>query len=159
VCDRWDSYYLQLALDTARMSKDPNVKVGVVIVGHDREVISSGFNGFPRGIKDSFNRLSNRETKLRIIVHGEMNATLNALRAGLSIKGCTLYTALTDSTGLVYGCNPCTRCSVHLIQAGLAHIVSYKPKSGFSNWQDDNNFAKALLDEAGVTYRDVAYLA
>ena len=155
VSDKWDRYYLQLALDTARMSKDPNTKVGAVIVGHDREVVASGFNGLPRNIADTSERLNNKDLKLRIVVHAEMNAVLNALRAGVSIKGYTLYSALTDDSGHVWGCNPCTRCTVHLIQSGLANIVSYAPRIWRSSWDTDNRFARTLLHEAGVGYRDV----
>lgn len=100
---RWDDHFLRLALNNAKMSKDPRTQVGSVIVGPDREVRSMGFNGFPRGIEDTLERLHDRDMKLKLIVHGEMNAILNAVRIGVSTRGCTLYLAATDDTGLIWG--------------------------------------------------------
>ena len=115
--DRWDQHFLQLAIDHARMSKDPSTRVGAVIVGPDREIRSSGFNGFPRGIEDTAERLADREMKLRLIVHAEMNAVLNAVRGGAQVKGCSLYLAATDSYHAFETCNTWT--AVALYAAGL----------------------------------------
>lgn len=153
---RWDNHFLELALACARMSKDPSTKVGAVIVGPDREIRSTGFNGFPRGIADTSERLADRDLKLKLIVHGEMNAILNAARMGISVKGCTLYVAATDKSGLVWGGPPCTRCTVETIQSGIAQIVSHPFKTAPSRWQDDLAFAHGLLEEAGVGYRELA---
>lgn len=148
--DRWHSHFLNLCVEHARMSKDPNTKVGSVIVGPDHEIRSTGFNGFPRGIADTAERLNDRETKLRLIVHGEMNAVLAASRVGVPLKGCTLYLAATDSTGTVWGGPPCTRCTVEIIQAGIARIVTRPVKAVPSKWHADLVMARSLLDEAGV---------
>ena len=156
---RWDRYFLRLSLDNASMSKDPRTQVGSVIVGPDREVRSAGFNGFPRGIADTPERLHDRETKMKLIVHGEMNAILNAARVGISTKGCSLYLAATDETGLVWGGPPCTRCVVEIIQAGISEIVSFPVKAVPSRWHDDLAFARTLLAEAAITYREIAYFA
>ena len=129
--ERWDRHFLQLALAHARMSKDPSTQVGAVIVGPDREIRSAGFNGFPRGIADTPERLANRDTKLELIVHGELNAITAAARVGIPLLGCTLYVAATDDTGLVWGGPPCTRCTVHVIQAGIRHVCSAPQKTSF----------------------------
>ena len=50
--DKWDVRFVELAMHIANWSKDPSTKVGCVVVGEDREIRSTGFNGFPRGIKD-----------------------------------------------------------------------------------------------------------
>lgn len=154
--ERWDRHFLGLAIEHARMSKDPSTQVGAVIVGPDREVRSTGFNGFPRGIADTPERLANRDMKLRLVVHAELNAILNAARVGIPLKGCLLYLAATDETGEVWGGAPCTRCTVELIQAGMAEIVTYLPRARPSRWHEDIAFARTLLDEAGVGYREVA---
>lgn len=152
---RWDRHFLHLSLSHARMSKDPRTRVGSVIVGPDRELRSAGFNEFPRGIADTHERLHDRDLKLRLIVHGEMNAILAAARIGTPLKGCTLYLAATDDTGLIWGGPPCTRCTVELIQAGIAHVVSWTPKAIPSRWHEDIAFAGELLAEAGISYRQV----
>lgn len=154
--DRWDQHFLRLTLEHARMSKDPSTRVGAVIVGPDREIRASGFNGFPRGIADTMERLTNREVKLSLVVHAEMNAVLNAVRAGVSVKGCTLYLSATDDSGAVWGGPPCTRCTVELIQAGIAHVVSLPFKDVPSRWKDSIEAARALLSESGVSYREIA---
>lgn len=154
--ERWDRHFLQLALDNARMSKDPSMRVGAIIVGPDREIRSTGFNGFPRGIADIPERLHDREMKLKIVVHGEMNAILNAARIGVSVRGCRLYLAATDDSGLIWGGPPCSRCTVEIIQAGLAEIVSFPPKQIPSRWHDDLTFARTLIDESGIAYRELA---
>lgn len=152
---RWDNHFLGLALAHALMSKDPNTQVGSLIIGPDREVRSMGFNGFPRGIDDTQERLSDRELKNRLMVHAEMNAILNAARVGISMKGCTLYLVATDSSGGIWGGPPCVRCSVEIIQSGIAEIVSYPFKDVPSKWKDDIEFARKLLVETGINYREV----
>jgi dCMP deaminase len=154
---RWDRHFLRLCLENAAMSKDPSTQVGSVIIGPDREVRSAGFNGFPRGIADTAQRLQDRETKLKLIVHGEMNAILNAARVGIPLKGCTLYLIATDYTGATWGGPPCTRCAVEIIQAGITEIVSQPFKSIPSRWLDDIEFARGILAEAGIRYREVTH--
>lgn len=153
--DRWDNHFLRLSLEHARMSKDPSTKVGAVIVGPDREIRSTGFNGFPRGIADTHERLTCREVKLELVVHAEMNAILNAARIGTPCKGCTLYLSATDSTDMVWGGPPCTRCTVEIIQSGITEIVSRPFKTVPSRWAASIEQARALLQEAGVKYREI----
>src|SRR5271165_7034344 len=132
--ERWDRHFLEMAVHHSRMSKDPSTKVGAVIVGPDRELISAGFNGFPRGIADTEERLTDRDMKLRLVVHAEMNAVLAAARLGVRLKGCTMYVAATDNSGDTWGGPPCTRCTVETIQSGIVEIVSYPLKSAPSRW-------------------------
>lgn len=152
--DRWDSHFLRLALDHARMSKDPSTAVGAVIVGPDREPLSDGFNGFPRGIADTAERLHDRETKLELIVHAEMNAILSAARMGISLRGSTMYIAATNNRGLIWGGPPCLRCTVEAIQAGITNIVSWPAKNVPSRWHASLAKSRAVLDEAGINYRE-----
>lgn len=154
--ERWDRHFLGLSLYHSRLSKDPSTRVGSVIVGQDREILSAGFNGFPRGIADTHERLHDRDTKLKLIVHAEMNALLAAARTGMRLKGCTLYLAATDQSGMVWGGPPCTRCTVEIIQVGISEIVSYPIKSAPSKWHGDLVVARGLLEEVGIKYRELA---
>lgn len=158
--ERWDRHFLGLALAHARMSKDPSTQVGAVIVGRDREVLAAGFNGLPREIADTAARLHDREIKYKMIVHAEMNAVLAAARNGIRCKGGTLYLAAAAPVGCawyqeIWGWPPCTRCTVELIQAGIAEIVSYPATGVPERWRDDIGAASALLIEAGILYREV----
>ena len=85
--EKWDKRFLALASHIAGWSKDPSTQVGCVVVGPDREIRSTGFNGFPRGIEDSIARLENRELKYPLICHAEENAIMHATRIGISLKG------------------------------------------------------------------------
>jgi dCMP deaminase len=154
--ERWDRHFLEMAVHHSHLSKDPSTKVGAVIVGPDRELISAGFNGFPRGIADTPERLLNRDMKLRLVVHAEMNAVLAAARLGVRLKDCTMYVAATDISGDIWGGPPCTRCTVETIQAGIIEIVSYPLKSAPSRWHGDCAFAGKLLEEVGIKYREVS---
>ena len=56
--EKWDHRFIELAKHISEWSKDPSTKVGCVVVGDDREIRSTGFNGFPRGIEDKLERLN-----------------------------------------------------------------------------------------------------
>ena len=82
--EKWDGRFLSLATHISGWSKDPSTKVGCVVVGPDREIRSTGFNGFPQGIADTDERLSDRNLKYPLICHAEENAIMHAARDGAS---------------------------------------------------------------------------
>ena len=139
----WDGRFLGLAAHIAGWSKDPSTQVGCVIVGPDREVRSTGFNGLPRGIADTRERLEDRELKYPLICHAEENAIMHAARIGISLKGCTVYVTWP----------PCTRCARSLIQAGVSEAVYPTSAKVPERWAGDFTLAKDMLAEAGVTLR------
>ena len=141
--DKWDIRFLKLATHISEWSKDPSTKVGCVVVGPDREIRSTGFNGFPRGIQDSDERLTNRDLKYPLICHAEENAIMHAARIGLALKGCTAYVTWP----------PCTRCARSLIQAGVSEIVIPSGLEIPDRWKDDFEMSMGLLREADVTIR------
>lgn len=138
----------------AELSKDPNTQVGAVIVAPDHLQIASGFNGFPRGIKDD-DRLYDRDTKLKLVVHAEMNAILSAARLGIKVDNCTLYLCAKNTQGEIWGGPPCTRCTVEILQSGITEIVSVSQRKVPSRWKEDLAFAHAVLQEAGIKYREI----
>ena len=76
---KWDKRFLRIAKnEIASWSKDPNEQVGCVIVSPDRRQFSPGYNGFPTWIKDSEERLKDKELKNALSVHAELNAILNS---------------------------------------------------------------------------------
>lgn len=142
---KWDRRFLHLAAHIAAWSKDPSTKVGCVIVGPDREIRSTGFNGFPRGIEDTSERLSNRDLKYPLICHAEENAIMHAARIGVSLKGCRAYVTWP----------PCTRCARSLLQAGVSEIVYPRGLEIPERWREDFDLSNAMFDEAGVVVREV----
>lgn len=142
---KWDVRFLELALHIARWSKDPSTQVGCVVVGPDREIRSTGFNGFPRGIEDSGARLTDREQKYPLICHAEENAIMHAARIGVSLKDCRAYVTWP----------PCTRCARSLIQAGVREVVYPAGLEIPERWNADFEMSMGMLTEAGVSIRQV----
>lgn len=136
--DRWAKHFLRIAAEAGSMSKDPVTKVGAVLV-KERRVIGTGFNGFPRSVRDSPSRLDNRETKLKLIVHAEMNALLDA---GREAHNSILYLHGFQSS-------PCLNCTKHLIQAGIQSVVAYGPPLP-KRWEAEVREAAEILREADV---------
>ena len=140
---KWDQRFLDLAEHISGWSKDPSTKVGCVVVGEDREIRSTGFNGFPRGIADDSERLSDREKKYPLICHAEENAIMHAARIGLSLKGCTAYVTWP----------PCTRCARSLIQAGVIEVVYPSGSEVPERWMSDFEMSTQMMNEAGLKIR------
>jgi Deoxycytidylate deaminase len=138
--DKWDERYLSLAKEVATWSKDPSTQVGAVTVGSKKEVLSQGFNGFPRGIHDTDERYNHRETKYKFVVHAEMNAIYNATYSGTSLDGATLY---------VHGLPICSECAKGIIQVGIKKVVIEKSKE-LDNWNESVQLSKEMFNEAGV---------
>ena len=61
------------------------------IIGDKLQIVSQGYNGFPRNIEDKEERLNIRELKYKFTIHAEANAIYNALYNGSSVQDCTLY--------------------------------------------------------------------
>ena len=137
------------------MSKDISTRVGAVIVDPFNVQRSDGYKGFPRIITDTPDRLNDRDMKLRLTVHAERNAILNAARTGTPTLGCTLIFAATDDTGAVWSGCPCTLCAIEIIQAGIVEVIGYPTGNGFPRWRDDLEFARTILLEAGVRLREI----
>ncbi len=136
----WDRRFIALAEHISAWSKDPSTKVGCVVVGPDREIVTTGYNGFPRGVIDDPKRME-RPAKYLWTSHAEENAVAHAARIGVSLKGCTAY---------VTHC-PCSRCARGLIQAGVKRVVFPNEARGTVG-MDVTEFevAAIMFGEAGV---------
>ena len=140
--DKWEVHFLRLAREASLMSKDPSAQIGAIVV-RDRRVVGTGYNGFPPGIADN-KRLHDRDEKLALVVHAEMNAILQA-GAMAGTQGATLF--LWGFMGA-----PCRNCTKHIIAAGIERVVaSGRPVP--ERWMDDLNRAAQTLDEANVGLR------
>lgn len=60
----WGRKYTSLAKEISTWSKDPSTQVGAVVIGEKGQLLSQGYNGFPRGINDTDDRLNNRERSM-----------------------------------------------------------------------------------------------
>lgn len=147
ISQKWDERYLQLAKDIAQWSKDPNTKVGAVAVGDKGQILSQGYNGFPRGILDTSDRLNHRETKYKYVVHAEMNVIYNATYSGVSLDGAKLY---------VYGLPICSECAKGIIQVGIKEIiVSDECLNLRPHWKESWEQSVEMFTEAGVAAKAI----
>jgi dCMP deaminase len=137
--EKWHRRFLRLAAEIAEFSKDPSTKVGCILV-RDRRIISTGYNGFPRGISDSFDRLIDRDKKYEMTVHAEINAVTTAALHGVSTEGSTAYVTF----------QPCSRCAAVLINAGIKEVYVTTDSLIPDRWLDNMVLAANLLKEAGI---------
>jgi len=135
----WHQRFMQMAELVSKWSKDPSTKVGCVLI-KERRIISTGFNGFPKGINDDINRLMDREEKYELTIHAETNAIITAAIHGVSTNGCSAYITM----------HPCSRCAAALINAGIKDVYVMSWESVPSRWIENFILSAKLLKEAGV---------
>jgi len=134
--DTWSRRFLSLAKEISTWSKDPSTRVGAVIVRPNKEIVSVGFNGFPRGKPDLPELLNDRDKKYLRTVHAEINALVFAKQ---DISGCTLYT---------YPFLPCATCSAVFCQTGIAEVVSFKTDN--PRWAESIGVAIENFEDCGI---------
>ena len=134
---------LGMAEHVAKLSKDPSTKVGAVIFDDKRRIVSAGYNGFARGVKDTSSRLHDRDTKYKLTLHAEANAILFATGA---LDGCTIV--------VTHPC--CAQCAAQIIQSGIKHVVWPHPSREFlMRWKDNLTLSIYQFIEAGVEVHEV----
>ena len=145
----WANYFINIANTVRKKSKDPSSKIGAVIVGPEKQIISTGFNGFPRGIDETDSVRWERPIKYQFVEHAERNAIYNAARHGIAVRGCAMY-----FVGMGPPTVPCVECTKAVIQSGITRVVGHAMKEVSGAWVADLAFAKDLLIEAGVTVEE-----
>ncbi len=134
----WEKFFSSICQVCALRSKDPHTQVGAVIANKYNQIISTGYNGFPRGIEDDLypwsKEGSSYEIKYTYVVHAELNAITSA---SISLWGTTLYTSLF----------PCANCAKIIIQAGIQKVVYFSDKY---KGTEDNLAAKRMLNDAKI---------
>lgn len=143
--NKWTERYIALAKEVSTWSKDPSRQIGAVCVSSNKQVLSTGYNGFPRNIQDSVKRLSNREEKYKYVVHAEMNCIYNACYNGISLKDSTLY---------IYGLPVCCECAKGIIQVGISKVIMQDPdyETDLGRWEDSFKLTKEMFRESGVVF-------
>lgn len=135
---KWDARFCELARYISAWSKDPNAKVGAVLFSKRGGNVSIGYNGFPMGVEDSAERLTDKDVKLELVVHAEVNAIV---AAGARAEGSTIY---------VWGKPICARCAGPIIQAGIKRVVALAPGDTDSQWDKSGKTARDMFVEAGI---------
>ncbi len=140
----WDEYFMDIAHVVARRGNCSRRKVAALIVS-ERRIISTGYNGTPRGIPNccdggcprcDSDAPSGGNLGECICAHAEENAIVQAAYHGISVKECTLYCTLS----------PCLMCTKMIINAGIKEVV-YETEYHFTEQ------ARSLFSTAGVNCR------
>lgn len=146
----WDEYFMQIAQIVALRSNCMKRKVAAVVV-KDKRIVSTGYNGTPRGVKNCneggcprCNSLAASGTNLGecLCSHAEENSITQAAYHGISLKGAILYSTFS----------PCLICTKMIINAGISEVV-------FNVEYPLAEVSQDLLKEAGVTIRQVSFTA
>ena len=140
--NKWDFRFIDIAKSVSNWSKDTSTQVGAVIVGENSQIISQGYNGFPRGVNDTKERYDNREIKYKFVVHAEANAIYNALSSGSNIENSTIF---------VSGLPVCNECAKAIIQCGIKRVVMDTSINN-TRWKESTECALLMFDEANVEY-------
>ena len=138
----WDEYFINIAEQVKLKSKDNNTKIGVVLVGKNNEIVSTGYNSFPRGINDDVLERQEKPEKYFWFEHAERNCIYNAARIGVSTLGTTMYMTCGIS---------CADCARAVISAGVEKIVLRSGKGAMSpKWQESAERSNQMFKEAGI---------
>ena len=141
--ESWDRRWLELATLISGWSKDRSRGVGCVFVGSANQILSTGYNGLPRGIDDNVDERHERPEKYDWTEHAERNAIFNAARTGTPLQGSTTYVSLF----------PCVACARALIQVGADTLVAPAPDLDDERWGREFEVSVSMLNEAGITLR------
>jgi dCMP deaminase len=140
-----DAYFIQMLPAIAARSKDPRNQVGAIIVGDKGEIRSTGFNGFPRKVKElpeRWDRMGGE--KYRWVIHAEINAIINAARVGTPIEGTSIYVSFL----------PCIDCAKAVINAGIKRVIvddrNHLRVAAQSKYFADIGWVKTILSEGEV---------
>lgn len=143
----WDSYFFNMLPVVALKSKDSSNKVGCIIVGNNDEIVSTGFNGFPRRVNEIASR-QERPLKYLYTEHAERNAIYNAAKCGHRLEGARLYVSYL----------PCCSCARAIIQSGIGEVIispiNWTNKiEKWSHWDDSCAVSLEMFSEAEVKAR------
>lgn len=149
--EKWHRRFLSVAKLIATWSKDPSSKTGCLIVDKDKNLVSGGYNGFPRGVQDNEERYNDRKVKYSLVAHCDRNAIDSAARRGVPLRGCTMY--LTGP--------PCNECMKSIIQSGISRVV-WPEDNPFENdpatrerWKESIEASELMARESGVEFKRV----
>ncbi|WP_210527158.1 deoxycytidylate deaminase [Rubellimicrobium arenae] len=143
--ERWDKRFLGLCDHIAGWSEERGRRVGAVIVGDGNVILSTGYNGLPRGISGDIEDRHNRVTgeKYFWFEHAERNAIYNAARTGVPLAGSAIYSNLF----------PCADCMRAIIQSGISTLITYERPANEVNFAASMEVSIRLIREAGLALR------
>ena len=147
----WDQYFMEMAYHVASRSKDPDTNVGAVIIGSGHEILTTGYNSLPRGLRDDVPERMERPAKYQWFEHAERNSIYNAARVGARLVGGIMYI-----TGM-----PCIDCARAIQQVGITEVITHSTWDEYclalgeeaSYWIHSLNVTRELFEEGKVKFR------
>ena len=162
---KWDEYYLEVCKTVAKNSKCLSRKIGAILV-KDKSIVSTGYNGPPRGVVSCNERWgfdlkdlkpdgnismdkcpryvlgykSGEGLHLCNAGHAERNALINAARNGIKTKKTVMYM----DCGV-----PCVPCLVEIINAGVTECVC----TSLNIYGDCENLTFMMVEQSGIKIR------
>lgn len=133
--DHWDKRFVDMAKLTASWSKDPEVKVGAVIVAPSKRQISVGYNGLPIGFDDKNHGMA-KQQRVAMTVHAELNAILNSM---FIVENSTMYVTKA----------PCLECAKAIVQSRIYRVVCPR-LDPLSSWHEHQMQALNFLRMSDV---------
>lgn len=139
----WTDYFLGIAEQVKLKSKDESTQIGAVIVGKDKEILSTGYNSFPRGLNDNLKERQERPEKYYFMVHAEANAIVNAAKNGILIDGSKIF--------LTCGI-PCSECTKLIINSGIKEIICKNINDDVKGeiWINSKKKSLEMIKECGI---------
>ena len=145
--------WINVAHDISTESKDRSTKVGCVIISPKNTILTTGWNGFPRGVDDNDPAKHERPDKYKWTEHAERNAIYNHARVGGGpLEGSTAF--------LNWEPYPCEECMRALAQSGICTIVGpNRPFGGVGNGThyDTDTITRRMIEETGVEIIIIEY--
>ena len=153
----WDDYFMEVAHATSKRASCYKKNAGAVLV-KNKQIVSTGFNGAPKGVKDCFEKgycmrqkigiPSGEKLEMCMATHAEQNAIAQAACAGVSINGATLYSTV----------QPCVLCAKIIINSGIKEIVFETAQKDFNKKMplpESDKLAQEMFEEAGIKVRQI----
>lgn len=140
---KWNEYYLNIAEQVKLKSKDQSTQIGAVIVGQGNELLSTGYNSFPRGLNDEIKERQERPIKYHYFEHAERNAIYNAARVGTAINNSVIYI----TSGI-----PCSDCARAIINSGIKKVFckSVCTTKNRDKWDESQRISLEMFNECGI---------
>jgi dCMP deaminase len=153
--EKWGRRYMDMARLISTWSKHPEFKVGALAVGDFGQILSEGYNGWPRSSlqEEAMGRQSPTQGEApSLTIHAEMNVIYNASLNGLSLRGSTLY---------VFPMYPCLECAKAIVQVGITRICYQETDAMLEatpRWKSSWERAELLFREANIRVTRVRHV-
>jgi dCMP deaminase len=141
----FDDRIMSMGYILAEGSKDERTHIFAIVIGPGKEIRTTGYNSFVRGLKDDVPERQEKPEKGYWFEHGERNGIYNATRSGTSLVGCIMYT-----NGI-----PCMDCARGIVQSGILEVIVDEEWNKDNSGEDLEHSKRTIqmFEETGVKLR------